>query len=369
MATLNTEYLSDLTFYTYSFPDFLRAAGIWARLEQWLLLQGTLGSGIRSTLNQGLSLDDLHWPDDIEDRSTVHATQALLSFYGGQGNPVRGPLHGLFGGYSAYHYVTSTWFQGGEYVDDDHVIEIGSSLCSRNPKSIVVNPNNGFVEYGSDPRIKICPSDQEDAVLDWFHEYVTRLETCYYQPGFIFVPTMGRMNPCSIVLQFPRQIGRGATRSITRGVEVITSYVYSPFAEAMGFTFIYSIWLRLLEPNDEGYDENRGFDSCQLKSRHWRLANQGGGTDHVDGDGVIGLYPLLREGSHRVDSGPSATSVLVGNDVPDGSFQYQSCTDSSTTRFAGFMLFVPGSLSNPAGPPFEVHVAPFLLDPNPEYQY
>ncbi|KAI2507077.1 hypothetical protein MHU86_7346 [Fragilaria crotonensis] len=183
-------------------PYFLRAAGIWARLEQWLLLQGTLGSSIRSSLNQGLALLDLPWPDKVLVLSTVHATQALLSFYGGQTPTRRDPWNGLFGGFSAYHYVMCTFFRGGEWDRDEGVIEIGACPVSHSPTTIVVNPTNGFVEYNTEPRVKICRSDQEDAVLDWFHEYVTRLETGYYQPGCIYRQTVGPMNPANAILQF-----------------------------------------------------------------------------------------------------------------------------------------------------------------------
>ena len=81
---------------------------------------------MRSTLNQGLLLESLPWPDDVVVQSTVRATQALLAFYGGQSQEIRrDPWRGLFGGHSAYHYSTSTWFQGGDWDDDDSVIEIG----------------------------------------------------------------------------------------------------------------------------------------------------------------------------------------------------------------------------------------------------
>ena len=56
--------------------------------------------------------------------------------------------------------------------------------------------------------------------------------------------------------------------------------------------------------------------------RHWRLTAEGR-EERVDGDGVIGVYPLLREGSYRRDSGPSATCVAAGDDEP-GVFSYQS---------------------------------------------
>ena len=57
------------------------------------------------------------------------------------------------------------------------------------------------------------------------------------------------------------------SRAVTRGVEVVTSAVFVPEMEV----FVYSIQIRLLTSEDgEGYlsPEVRGFDTCQLLSRH-----------------------------------------------------------------------------------------------------
>jgi hypothetical protein len=51
-------------------------------------------------------------------------------------------------------------------------------------------------------------------------------------------------------------------------------------------------------------------------------------------------------------------------------FGYQSCSTANSFpgSFKGHMQFVPGSLSAPAGPPFEVHLAEFKLTV-PEFIY
>ena len=321
---------------------------------------------MQSSLVPGSSRQDLQWPDEAMSRSTLHATQAILSFYGGQRNPSHEPWRGLFGGFSIYDFVTSTMLAGGEWTGGAVVIGVRLS-CPE--KRLIVRPETGRLEYSSMwSTQQACLSAGEDDVLDWFNEYTMRLESGFYQVGSILgqASVHGDNNA---ILHYPQTIGRGATRTVTRGIEVVASAVYSPFTKSMGFSFVYSIRIRLLEPNDDGYDENRGFESCQLKSRHWRLLNQEGRTEHVDGDGLVGFYPLLREGSHRADSGGSSTSVMAGQGVPSGSFVYESCTSDSETSFGGYMLFVPGSLAEPTGPAFQVHLDSFPMDTNPEYMY
>jgi F-box protein 3 len=295
----------------------------------------------------------------------------MLAFYGGQ-TPLQGHHErtmGLFGAISAYNYALCTKFRGGE-LDDENAVVIGRSDISFPQKRIIVHANTGHVEYWPS-RFIISPSFDLDAVLDWFNAYVTRLETGYYQVGVL----MGQyLDPAlsTAILQYPRVVEPGgATRRVTRGVEVVASAVFSPQSAPLGFTFVYSIRIRLLQPHDDGYMDagQRGFETCQLKSRHWRLMEHAGRINHVDGDGVVGMYPLLREGSHRTDSGDSSSSVAAGRDVQDGTFVYQSLTDNSATSFGGYMLFVPGSLANPTGRPFEVHLAPFPLDDCPDYLY
>ncbi|MBN8799495.1 MAG: Co2+/Mg2+ efflux protein ApaG, partial [Stenotrophomonas nitritireducens] len=49
---------------------------------------------------------------------------------------------------------------------------------------------------------------------------------------------------------------------------------------------------------------NRGNVPARLISRHWRITDANGRTEHVDGDGVVGEQPRLRPGEEfRYTSG------------------------------------------------------------------
>ena len=151
------------------------------------------------------------------------------------------------------------------------------------------------------------------------------------------------------------------SRAVTRGVEVIASAVYLPQAMTSHFGFIYNFRIRLLTPNDDGYQSpsQRGFETCQLMSRHWKIYNsETEHTDHVDGEGVIGMYPILREGGYH-DDGVSF----------EGTFSYTSCTGPMQGNFSGHLQFVPGTINEPTGPAFPVEVKPFALDMHPSFLY
>lgn len=362
-------------YYYLIFPstDFLRAADIFCRLEQWLLLQkGDFGSMIQSSFNRGQTHFDNLWPNTERfTKTTLHSTLALFAFYSGQSEQTL-PWFGLFGGFAAYDFLTCTRFLGGIWIRD----RVTVAACPLAPqfgeaKRIEVEPSTGHL-WVSDT-VLACPSTEEDAILVWMEEYIERLESGYYQIGLLQEGNTVH-GPMAAVIRFPCQVpGRSTdcTRRVTNGVEVVTSAVYSPTTAQHGFSFVYSFRIRLLEKGDEGYDAYaRTFQtSCQLQSRHWRLSNDAtGNVDAVDGDGVIGLYPLLREGSYRLDSGNSSARVSEGHDV-DGTFVYQSCSADTATTFGGYMTFVPGSLAEPTGPPFQVHIEPFPLNNRPAFSY
>lgn len=189
---------------------------------------------------------------------------------------------------------------------------------------------------------------------------------------------------------------------VTRGVEARASVLYMP--EAGQWT--YSIGLRLVPPGDA-----RGFQTCQLRSRHWAIepgrggsgsgsssnrsssstsSTSGGSTvgaaaeaagaagaevrdagpplpwEHVRGEGVVGLFPVLRDGGHRADvqSAAAGTASLREGAWAAGAFVYQSCSGRGRPggSFGGELTFVPGTLAAPEGSAFEVAVQPFALD-------
>ena len=84
---------------------------------------------------------------------------------------------------------------------------------------------------------------------------------------------------------------------------------------------------------------------------------------HVRGAGVIGKFPLLRDGGWR-DDGQDRTGRIRNGQEMTGVFVYQSCTGGlagGSGSFGGRLQFVPGALNEPLGDEFDVTVGTFAL--------
>lgn len=126
---------------------------------------------------------------------------------------------------------------------------------------------------------------------------------------------------------------------------------------------VYSIRIRLLAPDEEGglSVAARGFETAQLNTRHWRLHQADGGVEPVDGPGVVGRFPLFREGGWREDAQNRSGRVARGEECT-GHFVYQSQSGrGQTVGFEGEISMVPGSLKEPTGPEFRIAVARFPI--------
>ena len=82
-------------------------------------------------------------------------------------------------------------------------------------------------------------------------------------------------------------------------------------------------------------------EQAQLRSRHWRgvrpLANgKKAETWAVDGDAVVGAYPIVKPGPDGVSNYSSQGGGLLGDEL------------------TGWFTFVPGSIAEPTGPDFDV---------------
>ena len=99
----------------------------------------------------------------------------------------------------------------------------------------------------------------------------------------------------------------------------------------------------------------RGFETCQLRTRHWRITDARGRVERVDGASVIGKFPLLRDGGWRDDSQDRYGDVGRGQEMT-GCFAYQSCSGCSGS-FGGQLRFTPGSIESPTGADFDMTVA------------
>ena len=83
---------------------------------------------------------------------------------------------------------------------------------------------------------------------------------------------------------------------------------------------------------------NRGSETVQLKTRHWRITDGLGRTQEVRGAGVVGEQPVLKPGQ---------------------SFEYTSGVPLTTP--SGFMAGTYGMVTT-AGDPFDIEVPAFSLD-------
>jgi ApaG protein len=83
---------------------------------------------------------------------------------------------------------------------------------------------------------------------------------------------------------------------------------------------------------------NRGAETVQLKTRHWRITDAMGRTQEVRGAGVVGEQPVLKPGQ---------------------SFEYTSGVPLTTG--SGFMVGTYGMMSA-RGERFDIEIPPFWLD-------
>ena len=119
-------------------------------------------------------------------------------------------------------------------------------------------------------------------------------------------------------------------RATTRNIEVTVTPRYLPdrsSPENGYFFWAYTITLT-----------NRGAETVQLKTRHWRITDANGKLQEVRGAGVVGETPVLKPGE---------------------SFEYTSGVPLPTP--SGFMTGTYGMVTE-AGENFDIEIPAFSLD-------
>ncbi|CAI9771142.1 unnamed protein product [Fraxinus pennsylvanica] len=180
-------------------------------------------------------------------------------------------------------------------------------------------------------------SEQQDAMLLWLEEHGRRLHD-----GTIKVRQEGKIRSINLFPEHPPL----CSSAITNGVKVRASAAFVPeFSnlqdESEKFLFAYSIRMSL---SPSGCVINgMKFSSCQLYWRHWTICANDAVVSIVNGEAVIGKFPLLHPGE---------------DEFVYESFTPQPCSQGS---IEGSFTFVPGRLADPKGDPFEVEVARFPL--------
>lgn len=73
--------------------------------------------------------------------------------------------------------------------------------------------------------------------------------------------------------------------------------------------------------------ENRGDHTLQLMTRHWRITDSDGRTQHVDGPGVIGKHPVLRPGGRFEYT--SGCPLTTPSGMMQGAYRFEDETGAS----------------------------------------
>jgi len=349
-------------------PYFLRAASLWRKIEQWCSnesLSGDLGPLIQSTLVPGAPTGSVF--DGRYQDGKLSAFKAVYAFYAGQSwgaefYDTHGMvLPGLFGGYHAYGNMShSSWLppevlQGSFIIVAKDVNEVKLTVFDAESGDVAHLHRSPRANAGGSVISAVRGGNSDDQILRWFENHANQLQQY----------SVGKLTPGGFmsILRYPNlNDSSKCSRAVTKGVEVVASSLYSVVFEV----FVYSIRIRLLRPEDgEGYmtPEERGFETCQLVSRYWRIV-QGGEVDEVRGEGVIGYYPLLREGDYQnfaSDDGGRTFRAVGGEGNREEYFSYQSCTNGEEGSMEGQLQFKAGSIEAGAGVVFDVRVAPFPL--------
>ncbi|XP_020217747.1 F-box protein SKIP16 [Cajanus cajan] len=364
-------------FSMYPWSLVRRVKRCWDRIQTWL---ANNFPEAEATLCKGATEADIEELENVLKVKLPLPTRILYRFHNGQEiaktdleTSTFGSSLGLIGGYSFYSHLVNVYLLPIRHIileTQQHrrcrgflrrskfVLMAASSTHSE--KLFFLNCTNGQLYVGTrniltDRDIIPCvPHDlihlhqevnsgeQQDAMLLWLEEHGHRLEH-----GVIKL--RDEVNGRSINL-FPEEPPFCST-AITNGVKVCASALVIPELidlqhDFEKYLFAYSIRMSL-EP--QGCIINgMTFNSCQLHWRHWIIRANDIVVSDVNGEAVIGQFPLLRPGAKE--------------------FVYQSCTPLpiSSGSIEGSFTFIPGRLAEPKGDPFLATVAHFPLQ-LPEY--
>ena len=305
--------------------------------------------GIADTILPPLSRDASRAEWDVLGVSPPMSIRALYSWLGGQnlGRDVKRALEMcLFGGLRVYNSVYGMVMLA---QDQLYPVDIGSgvgvgfaaSTVGGDMRLYAVDPEGMLVRVCSSglmPMVSQVGDDREDPLLCWLRTYAERLESGVFGADELF--SAGELGPGASPLvaisHFP-QSGAGYYEATTRGITVGA-------APALVGDSEWAYRITVFEA-----DGGAELPKAQLTTRRWVIDGEDGEHDEVEGPGVIGLYPVV-----EASVGPSRAKP----------FRYVSrtlLTESERGTMGGAFKFVPGTIDEPAGEPFWVHVPTFEL--------
>ncbi|KAK6146313.1 hypothetical protein DH2020_020182 [Rehmannia glutinosa] len=359
-------------FAMYPWSLVLRAKRCWSTLKEWLAVNFP---EVLPTLRKGASEDEIEEFEKSLKIKLPLATRVLYRFCDGQELPnehftgsLPSSLLGIIGGYTLYDHLVNVFLlplsqviidtkgithQLGFSSRSKYIVVAASATYSE--KIFFLNCSSGQLFVGTrnlvtDGEMLPCVPNalissvhnsrgrqQQDAMLLWLEEHGRRL-----QEGIIKVRKDGKIRSINL---FPEQPPL-CSSAVTNGVKVRASAAFVPeFSnlqdESEKYLFAYSIRMSLSP--DGCVINGLTFSSCQLYWRHWIIRANDAVVSDVNGEAVIGKFPLLRPGEEE--------------------FVYESCTSLPAFQgsIEGSFTFVPGRLVDAKGSPFAVEVSRFPL--------
>jgi uncharacterized protein affecting Mg2+/Co2+ transport/cell wall assembly regulator SMI1 len=269
---------------------YARVKRMWNQLEAWLFkntpeIYNTLLPGVpdQETVTDRLSKDA---PIEILCSYRIRNGQRLVrdnanvgllggySFYEYHANGILLDSETIKNAMSRYRQTTATWMKNVSIIAGRH----NMNIC------VVTNSYDKYVKG----QIIQFTRDSQGFVLaqsftDWFERYVRLLTT-----DQIYDVTKKQE-----ILRYPTSSVYGSDTT-TRGVRIRCNALFIPEYSQLSppnpsYFFAYRIRMSM----DVSESASR---TCRLTMRHWRVKDGRGNVDHVDGEGVVGYYPLMKPG-------------------------------------------------------------------------
>lgn len=124
---------------------------------------------------------------------------------------------------------------------------------------------------------------------------------------------------------------------ITEGIKVSVETTYQPeYSNPANEHFMFAYKIHI---------ENLGDYSIKLMRRHWSIFDSNGTRREVDGEGVVGIQPVIEPGQHH--EYVSGCNLKTDMGTMEGSYQMQRLVDSEIfdVKIPSFDLVAPYKLN------------------------
>ncbi|OEL32970.1 F-box protein SKIP16 [Dichanthelium oligosanthes] len=363
------------SFGMYPLPLVKRVKEFWNSMKSWLSenfpeAAKTLCKGVSEAQLKSAE-EDLGFKLPMPTKLLYRFCNAQLPFSENDEANKSISTHGIIGGYAFYDHWVNVHLSPIEQIIEETKefyrefpdVFNGSNLIILatswfHPKTFLLNCSNGELYVGTNnlplgemlpcvPKALIKRTDNDlsqDGLLLWLEEHLRRLQNGMIKTRMLMTSRLSSVSVEYRLLIFFFICSNFETAEVRASAVFVPEH---PHTEGSQRTSMYTYSIRMSVP-EACMLGGVYYSSCQLHSRHWTIRSRDRVISDVNGEGVIGEYPVLSSGRDE--------------------FVYESCTPlpKGPGSVEGSFTFVPGKLSRPEGRPFKVTVAPFHLE-EPEY--